>query len=108
MKICICDDSLDVHSDIKKRLNDKINSDDFFEFTDVFSGEELINFYKNKNTFDIIFLDIEMNGISGIDTAQEIRQYDSRVIIIFVSNHSQLMSDAFRVEALQFIVNPIR
>lgn len=108
MKICICDDSLDIHTNIKKKLHNKLWSTDPFEITDLFSGEDLIDFYKNQKKFDIIFLDIEMNNINGIDTACKIRKYDSKAIIIFISNHTQYILDAFRAEALHFIVKPIK
>jgi DNA-binding LytR/AlgR family response regulator len=51
-------------------------------------------------------LDVEMNGITGIEAGQEIRQIDSNVIFIFITNHTEYVYESFTVEPFDYIVKP--
>ena len=51
-------------------------------------------------------LDIEMEGTDGLATAAQIRKADPEAVIIFMTSHGELMSEAFEVLAFQFIVKP--
>lgn len=108
MEICICDDDIFVHDQIKSMLKQFLATETQFNVTDVGSGEELLRYYSNSKRFDIIFLDIEMNQMNGIQAAEIIRKADPNTIIIFVSSHSNYVFDTFRLEALHFIVKPIK
>ncbi len=107
MNICLCDDNAAVCEELKRVIFDFIGEDQS-AFVDCFeSGEKLISHYSNGGHYDIIFLDIEMTGINGIETATKIKQMSEDTIIIFVSSHKSYVFDAFRCEALHFIVKPI-
>ena len=69
------------------------------------SGEELL---ESEEKFDIIFLDIDMDGINGIETAKRIRVYDKKVKIIYVTNYTDYTSSAFSVHAFGYLVKPIK
>ncbi len=74
--------------------------------TDLFSsGDEFLS--SSKNDFDVIFLDIEMPGRDGLETAREIRKADRQVILVFVTNLAQMALEGYQVEALDFIIKPI-
>lgn len=107
MKICICDDDLRIHDEIKQLIGNFFSQNDISEFFCFGSGEELLAHYSQGDEFDIIFLDIEMREINGIETAEEIRKKSPEAIIIFVSSHKNYVFDAFRCEALHFLVKPI-
>ena len=51
-------------------------------------------------------MDIFMSGMSGVETAQKIRQIDSHVILIFLTSSADFMPDAFRVHAFHYILKP--
>lgn len=69
------------------------------------SGEE---FLQDQTTrFDLICLDIDMDGRDGIETAKEIRKNDEEVIIIFVTNLAQMAIRGYEVRALDFILKPV-
>ena len=108
MKICICDDDKIIHQEIKDYLAPFFTEANAPSITDCFSGEELVSHGSTPNFFDIIFLDIEMGKINGIDAAAEIRKYSPETIIIFVSSHRNYVFDAFKCEALHYIVKPIK
>lgn len=57
--------------------------------------------------FDILYLDIDMPGMSGMELAETIRQTDSGVVIIFCTNLQQFAVNGYRVSALGFIVKPV-
>lgn len=107
MKICICDDDLHIHEEIKQFIGEFFAETDMPEILCCNSGEELLSLYSESKEYDIIFLDIEMAEINGIETAQEIRKFSPDAIIIFVSSHKNYVFDAFRCEALHFLVKPI-
>lgn len=68
-----------------------------------------MEFLKAKSTdFDIIFLDINMPEINGIDIAKHIRKKDENVVLIFVTNLAQYAIDGYSVDAMDFILKPIR
>ncbi len=108
MKICICDDDSFFVREIRNRLLTFCTGADGFEVSDFSSAENLIEYYKNGGYFDILFIDIEMKGINGIEAAEIIRALSPRTIIIFVSAHSDYIFDAFRIEALHFLVKPVK
>lgn len=108
VKICICDDNKVIHQEIKNFLIPFFSNSNFPMIIDCYSGEEIINHYSTSQIYDIVFLDIEMAKINGIKAAEEIRKYAPETIIIFVSSHKNYVFDAFRCEALHFIVKPIR
>jgi DNA-binding LytR/AlgR family response regulator len=108
MKIAFCDDDQYFLSEFNKyvgKISSNITNLDFDEFH---SGNSLIHQYElSKNPYDIIFLDIEMEGLNGIETAKKIRMYDENVIIIFSTSHSEYVYESFEVMPFRFIVKPV-
>ena len=103
IKIAICDDDL-ITLNHTKGVIENYNKKDL-QIHLYKSGEELL---ESKEKFDIIFLDIDMNGINGIETAKKIRVYDKKVKIIYVTNYTDYTSSAFSVHAFGYLVKPIK
>lgn len=70
------------------------------------SGLSIISDYKPD--FDIILLDIQMPGINGMEVAHIIRETDCESIIIFVTNMAQYAIQGYEVDALDYILKPIK
>lgn len=107
MKICICDDDKVFHDEIKKYLLPFFSDSNLPIIADCYSGEELVSQSTSSDHFDIVFLDIEMGDINGIEAAEEIRKFAPDTIVIFVSAHRNYVFDAFKCEALHYILKPI-
>ncbi|MEG2787390.1 MAG: LytTR family DNA-binding domain-containing protein [Romboutsia sp.] len=103
LKIAICDDEINILNKTKEIINGYQKSN--IGVTSYSSGEDLIDDYKD---FDIIFLDIDMSGMNGIETAKIIREKDKLVKIIYVTNYTDYTSSAFSVHAFGYIVKPIK
>lgn len=69
------------------------------------SGDELLKDY--DYSYDLVCLDIDMEGKDGISTAKEIREQDERVIIIFITNMAQMAIRGYEVQALDFVLKPV-
>lgn len=72
------------------------------------SGEDLLFEIETTGNMDIILLDIELMGISGIETARRIRQKDTRAVLIFISCHDQYCKEIIEVQPFAFIDKPLR
>ena len=74
------------------------------------SGVQLLS-QLNNATFDVIFLDIDMPGTNGMNTARELRSSHNRTIadvaIIFVTNLTQYALQGYEVQAMDYIVKPL-
>lgn len=71
------------------------------------SGEEVLLNLETKGDFAAVFMDIELDGINGMDTALKLRRVDRFVSIIFVSWHEQYFKKLFQVYPFQFVEKPI-
>jgi DNA-binding LytR/AlgR family response regulator len=69
-------------------------------------GEAVIEFME-KEEIDIVFMDIDLKGMSGIQTASMLLKKNPKIITIFITGHKEFAYDAFTVEAFSFIVKPI-
>lgn len=103
LKIAICDDEVNILNKTREIVESYSKSN--IEVTTYKSGEELISDYKD---FDIIFLDIDMKGINGIEAAKRIREKDKLVKIVYVTNYTDYTSSAFSVHAFGYIVKPVK
>ena len=106
MRIAICDDCLEHRKIISQNLNFLPCLKDAlcFEFS---CSENMLKSYEKGERFDIVFLDVEMGEIDGVDAGIEIRKYDYNAIIIFVSNYPKYAIRAYDCEAFYFIEKPI-
>lgn len=69
------------------------------------SGTELLK--QLSSQFDIIFLDIEMGEMDGMETAREIRRAGSDAVIVFITNMAQYAINGYEVGALDYVLKPI-
>ncbi|MCR5490570.1 MAG: LytTR family DNA-binding domain-containing protein [Bacilli bacterium] len=60
-----------------------------------------------KGQYDILFLDIMMAGMTGMELAKEIRKADPKVMIIFVTSLAQFAVEGYEVEATDYILKPL-
>lgn len=68
-------------------------------------GADFIESYQNQ--YDIIFCDIQMKFMGGIETAEKIREQDSDVLIIFITNFAEFAIQGYEVEAFGYILKPL-
>jgi two-component system LytT family response regulator len=102
MKVMLVEDE----SGIRKLLRKIIEQNPGFEVvgeTDNLA-EAVALFSKTKP--EVVFLDIEINGASGLDCAKIIADLEPKTKIIFATAHSEYMSDAFEVYAFDYLMKP--
>lgn len=106
MNIAICDDETNMLTVIKDKALSVLNSLNKTADISVFdSGEELLTAYDgNQKPFDIIFLDIKMDKLDGIKTAELIRRYDNNVKIVFVTSSAEYVFKGYEVKAYRYIM----
>lgn len=61
----------------------------------------------HRTDYDLIFMDIEMPPYNGIDIARQLRQIDSMVTLVFITNMEQFALSGYEVDASDFVVKPI-
>ena len=101
MRIAICDDEKNIRELIGNKVTKQYPEAEIAFFS---SGEELL---LSDWQIDILFLDIQMSGRNGMETAIELRQKNNDVIIIFVTAVEEYVFQAFDVGAFHYIVKPI-
>lgn len=105
MTAAICDDEKVFHKNLAVLICKYIKSRNIEIYTDFYeNGEELL---KSEKEYDIIFLDYQMNGINGIETAEKLRESNSDSVIIFISAYPAAALDAYEVKTFRFLVKPI-
>lgn len=87
MRIAICDDCMQFRENIFKLISSNLKSPNNILFVQFSSAEEILKAYESGKRYDLIFLDVEMGMVNGIDAGIKIRQYDAKAIIIFVSSY---------------------
>ena len=76
-----------------------------FEVTVFADGVDILEDY--RAVYDIIFLDVEMKHLDGMETAQRIRALDSDVMIVFITNMAQYAIKGYAVGALDYVLKPV-
>ncbi len=103
--IAICDD--------EKHMSDQIRAmaSDFFRkknreirLRTFLSGEELLN---DEGQIDILFLDIQMKGMDGLETARKLRAGQFRGFLIFITVLKEMVFQSFEVQAYDYLVKPV-
>ena len=101
MRFAVCDDEAELRRSISDNIKLFGTGAAITEFS---SGAELL---ENPDSFDIIFLDIGMDGIDGMQTARELRKKGCNSAIIFVTAFEERVFDAFDVGAFHYLVKPV-
>lgn len=68
-------------------------------------GAEVVAAYRPD--FDILLLDVEMPGLDGFSAAEQIRQVDPEVVLIFITNMTQYAIKGYEVDALSYVLKPV-
>ncbi|OBR94188.1 transcriptional regulatory protein YehT [Clostridium ragsdalei P11] len=107
IKIAVCDDEVFQRIDIVKKIRNVLenNYDNIcYEIEEYSSGENLIS---SVYYFDIVFLDIKMDKLSGIDIAKKIRKNNNTTKIIFITAFREYVFEAFDVCAFHYLIKPV-
>lgn len=108
MRAAICEDEKVFADDLRNRVNnffadrgEKIVYDIFYD------GSQLLYALENRSHYDIIFLDIQLENSSGMETAAKLREINRTVPIIFVTGLDHLASDGYSVGAFDYIIKSL-
>ena len=106
MKIAICDDEAQIRELLKETIekycfinNIELNLQTFE------SGEDFIK--QDFQDFNVIFLDVDMPGMDGLETAKAIRDKNQEMLIIFLTAYSEFVFESFKVDAFRYLVKPV-
>lgn len=105
INIAICDDeqkSLDTIEEKLYKASEKLNIKiETYIYNDGNKVLDLI--YNDKEDFDILFLDIDMPNISGLEVARKLREKKTDVILIFISAHEQYVFESIEYNPFRYI-----
>ena len=108
LRIGICDDVLDarltLRAALERVLDRRRESASFFEFS---SGEGLLGWLaRHRGELDLIFLDMEMGALDGMETARRLRAADPGLQLVFVTGFADRVFDGYTVGALGYLLKP--
>lgn len=105
LRVAICDDQV-LQVELTKKLLLAVGLARNINFVEAYTGIDLLEKVKNQN-LHLIILDVEMNGLSGIDIAEKIREKDEDVLIVFITGFKRYALKAYDLDVFRYIIKPI-
>ena len=103
MHIALTDDRPDALAKLSETLNEYAGRNGLhFDLHTYSGGEELLEALPSHH-FSVIFLDVYMNGISGIETAARIRETDEDVCLVFLTTSNEHQAEAIHWHVYDYI-----
>ena len=104
LKIAICDDEKYDRSRVHTLLQDYLTVNRLNASINLFSsGKEFLSERDNLVKYDIVFLDINMEEVDGIQTAQRMRNYQSETCIVLVTAFINYALEGYKVGAVRLL-----
>lgn len=107
LRIAICDDEADARDALRFQLEKTLierSEKIVYEFG---AGTNAVSWLKkHPGEVDLLFLDIEMRDLNGMETAQRIREFDEQIMNVFLTGYSEFVFEGYGVGALDYLVKP--
>ena len=107
MNIAICDDSVDDSETVQRFLVEYFLKNGFVGDIKTFSSGEAMLSAFTPGAFDAVFLDIYMGGMTGMKTAEIMRQADPNFALVFITSSENHAVNAFSIRANGYVTKPI-
>ena len=105
----ICDDNNIDSNYVSNLVNKWANERKYQINIDIFDSAEAFLFhYDGNKDYDILLLDIEMKKMDGVTLAREISKTNKSVQIVFITGYSDYIADGYDVEALHYLMKPLK
>lgn len=108
MEICICDDEKKMRNALRNAVETELQLNGVSCALKEFSSGEALLCSLETSEPDILFLDIEMKGLNGMETAHRLRERCRRTVIIFVTAYPDYVFQGYEVHAFHYILKPYR
>lgn len=110
IRIAICDDEIGTCSDIESMILNYAKLQALQIDTEVFySGETLFKAMENKDKYGLIFLDIQLLQLDGVQVGKQIREQlgNEKISIVYISSKETYAMSLFQIRPLDFLIKPI-
>ena len=108
MHVLIVDDEPLARSRLRLLLSDCQDPIDPFLLSEAASASQAMQVLQQNDPVDVVLLDIQMPGTSGMSLAHTLQQQAQPPLLIFVTAHSQYAAQAFDVQACDYLTKPVR
>lgn len=105
VKIAICDDEklfVGRISEIVRAFFAEQKVD--YHLDEFYSGEEFVQLKEKVGDYDIVFLDMQMKELNGIETARYLRKYGEDTFLVFVTAHAEYATTGYQVQASWYVI----
>jgi len=110
LRIAICDDETGTCSEIENRILDFARHNALQIETEVFySGETFYRSVQEDCSFDLVFLDIQLVRLDGVQVCRQIREQlgNEKISIVYISSKETYAMSLFQVRPLDFLIKPV-
>ena len=108
MRIGICDDEKEMRISLRRLIEREAQLNGLeYKVSEYGSGEEMLKALE-KDAPELLFLDIEMDGIDGMEAARAIRKTRKDTVIIFVTAYPDFVFQGYEVHAFHYILKPYK
>ncbi|MBQ1870767.1 MAG: response regulator transcription factor [Lachnospiraceae bacterium] len=107
MRICCVEDEIAQGELFKKRILTWGEANNVQINIDLYKSANEYLFNAGKYSYDLIFLDIRMDDINGMELAKRIREEDKGVLLVFVTSEREFVFEGYEVNAYRYILKPI-
>ncbi len=106
MQVAICDDDNIFRSKLKDILIEyKAEKRICVDISEFESGED---FLADRTVWDVVFMDYQMNGLDGLETARKLRNKNPLCSIIFITAYPEFILESFEVQPFRFMLKPLK
>ncbi|WP_346909494.1 LytR/AlgR family response regulator transcription factor [Faecalicatena orotica] len=106
IRIAVVDDEKAMRDMVCKCIKQTMKEDEkeSIEILEYTSGESFLEQVKNGELFDILFTDIQMSEMDGMELGKKIREAHSKMYIVFITSYAEYAVESYMIEAYQYIL----
>lgn len=105
IRLAVCDDEQYDRERIRQLLSQYLDKKQLEYTVHLFSsGREFLSLEENAVKYDVVFMDISMDEMDGLETARQIRAFHTETCIVLVTSFIDYVLEGYKVNAVRYIM----